>query len=152
MNYSVWFYLIILDNNQLLNSIGVIAVCLCVLSPGGIRCSSSPCASSICPVRRTHPQPLSVVREASWGKPRLYVSHRRDAKQRRKQSLSSETVTELELKFTLLFFRIRHFARGLTVIPELVGLSQHDHRRALAEFGFLLQGPAWNIKEERETV
>jgi len=76
---------------------------LCAASPGGIRCSSRPRASSIWPVRNTQPQPLSVVREqpARWGKPRLYVSHRSDAKARRKRSFASETVAELELTLLL---------------------------------------------------
>lgn len=63
-----------------------------VLSPGGIKCRSRPRASNICPERRIQPQPLSVVREQlpSSGKPRLYVSHRRDAKERRKCPLSTD--------------------------------------------------------------
>lgn len=81
------------------------AVCPCMLSPGGMRCRSRPRASSICPERRTQPHPLSVVRElrASWGKPRLYVNHRSDAKEQRKRSLCPGTVTELESKFPLDF-------------------------------------------------
>ena len=31
---------------------------------------------------------------------------------------------------------------NLTLILELIGISKHDDRRALAEVGFLLQGPA----------
>lgn len=77
-------------------------VVVCILSPSGIRCSSRPCASSICPVRRRQPQPLSVVREhpASGGKPRLYVNHRRDVKELRKRPFPPDTVqvTEPELK------------------------------------------------------
>lgn len=63
-----------------------------VPSPGGTWWRIRPWASSIWPVRNTQPQPLSVVREppASWGKPRLYVSQRTEAKERRKFSLSSE--------------------------------------------------------------
>lgn len=31
--------------------------------------------------------------------------------------------------------------KGLTWILELIGLAKHDHRRALAKFGFWFQGP-----------
>lgn len=132
-----------------------IAVGLCVLSPGGSRCSSRPCASSICPVRRTQPQPLSVVRAQlpRGGKPRLYVSHRRETKERRNLSLSPDTVTRW-IKITWM----RPFqmvwgpnAQSLTLIFELVGLSEHDHRRTLAKFRFLLEIPAWKIQGKRET-
>ena len=59
-------------------------------SPLPTRCSSSPCASSICPERSAQPQPPSELHAVprSSGKPRRYVSHTREPKSRRKRSAS----------------------------------------------------------------
>lgn len=99
---------------------------LWMLSPGGIRCVRRPRASSIWPVRRTQPHPLSVVREepASWGKPRLYVSHRRDAKERRKRSLFARTIADRFEKAFSLPPRIIKRRDRLTFILELIRLSK----------------------------
>lgn len=132
-----------------------------VLSPGGIRCRSRPCASSIWLVRRTQPQPPSVVREqpGSGRKPRLYVNHRSDAKERRKRCRCPDTGTEAGLHFSPLLLQSQIIlgsmwdeywspTKCLTFIFELIGFSQHEHRRPLAEFGFLLQGKAWKEKQK----
>lgn len=50
--------------------------------------------------------------------------------------------------------KLKHAAAkaGLTLTAEQVGASEHSHRRALVEVGFLLQGPAWHDKRNRNSL